>query len=132
MAKYSSLTSVLLLLVCTQISAQTVDSKIFGDIKARWLGPSVMSGRIACLDVVNSDTKKIYIGSAGGGVWKSEDFGTTFKPVFDKYTQSIGAITIDQSHPDNVWVGTGECWTRNSVSVGTGLYKTTDGGMNWK
>lgn len=124
--------SVLLLLVCPHMHAQSFDSKIFGDIKARWIGPAVMSGRIACVDVVNSDTKYIYAGSASGGVWKSEDFGVTFKPIFDKYTQSIGAIAIDQKNPQTVWVGTGESWVRNSVSVGTGIYKTMDGGQNWK
>src|SRR5205085_715550 len=57
---------------------------------------------------------------------------TTFKPIFDKYTQSIGAIAVDQSHTDTVWVGTGEPWVRNSTSVGTGIYKSTDGGETWE
>ena len=66
-------------------------------------------------------------------MWKSLDGGTTFEPVFDKEAvQSIGAVTIDQKNPDTVWVGTGEAWTRNSVSVGDGIYKTTDGGASWK
>src|SRR5262249_9372788 len=74
----------------------------------------------------------IYIGSASGGVWKSRDGGTTYKPVFDKAgTQSIGAITIDPKNPKVIWVGSGESWTRNSVSVGDGIYKSTDGGDNW-
>src|SRR5438132_2989799 len=59
------------------------------------------------------------------------DACTTYEPVFEKYCQSIGAIAIDRVHPKTVWVGTGESWTRNSVSVGDGLYKTTDGGDNW-
>ncbi|MFI5135335.1 MAG: WD40/YVTN/BNR-like repeat-containing protein, partial [Chitinophagales bacterium] len=112
-------------------SQPAYDSKIFGDIKARWLGPAVMSGRISCVDAVNNDVKTVYVGSASGGVWKSEDFGISFKPIFDKYTQSIGAITIDQKNPKTVWVGTGECWVRNSVSIGTDIYKTTDAGLNW-
>ncbi|MFQ5708476.1 MAG: WD40/YVTN/BNR-like repeat-containing protein [bacterium] len=109
-----------------------IDSNTFGAIEARAIGPAVMGGRIAALTAVNRDSRIIYVGSAGGGVWKSTTGGTTFKPVFDKYTQSIGAIAIDQSHPDTVWVGTGESWVRNSVSVGTGIFKTTDGGENWK
>jgi hypothetical protein len=65
-------------------------------------------------------------------VWKSQDGGTTFKPVFDKQpVQSIGAIAIDPKNPKTVWVGTGEAWTRNSVSVGDGIYKSTDGGETW-
>ena len=63
---------------------------------------------------------------------KSIDGGVTYKPVFDKYAQSIGAVTIDQAHPDTVWVGTGEGDTRNSVSVGTGVYRSDDGGDDWK
>ena len=58
--------------------------------------------------------------------------GISFKPVFDKYPQSIGAIAVDQAHPDTVWVGTGEPWVRNSTSVGAGIYKSTDAGDNWK
>src|ERR1700704_1256054 len=70
-------------------------------------------------------------GGAGGG-GKSPDGGTTFKPVFDEQpVQSIGAIALDPSNPKNVWVGTGESWTRNSVSVGDGVYKSSDGGETW-
>ncbi|MFY9609687.1 MAG: glycosyl hydrolase [Blastocatellia bacterium] len=109
-----------------------LDSNSFGAIEARHIGPAVTSGRIAAIDGVNSDPRILYVGSAGGGVWKSINGGTSFKPVFDKHTQSIGAVTVDQAHPETVWVGTGESWTRNSVSVGTGLYKTTDAGDSWK
>jgi photosystem II stability/assembly factor-like uncharacterized protein len=118
--------------LATGQNATKIDSNTFGAIEARHIGPAITSGRIAALDGVASDPRVLYVGSAGGGVWKSTNAGTTFKPIFDKYTQSIGAVTIDQAHPDTVWVGTGETWTRNSVSVGTGVYKTTDGGDNWK
>jgi len=109
-----------------------IDSAIFGDIKARNIGPAVMSGRITDIQCAEKDLKIIYIGTASGGVWKSIDKGITCKPVFDKYTMSIGCITIDQKNPDTVWVGTGETNMRNSVSVGTGLYRTTNGGKSWK
>lgn len=121
--------------LCAGAVAQTtikLDSNSFGAIEARHIGPAVTSGRIAAIDGVASDPRIIYVGSAGGGVWKSINAGTTFKPIFDKYTQSIGALTVDQAHPDTVWVGTGESWTRNSTSVGTGIYKTIDGGDTWK
>lgn len=108
-----------------------IDSKTFGAIEARQIGPARMSGRIACIDGVNKDDRIVYVGAASGGVWKTTNGGTTFKPVFDKYNQSIGTITIDQHHPDTVWVGTGEVWVRNSVSVGDGIYKSTDGGDTW-
>src|SRR5205085_6432183 len=62
----------------------------------------------------------------------STNGGTTYKPVFDKQNvQSIGAIALDPRNSKNVWVGTGEAWTRNSVSIGDGIYKSTDGGQTW-
>ena len=118
--------------IANTFSQSQLDAKIFGDIRARHIGPSIMSGRVACLDGVNKKQGILYIGTAGGGIWKTIDFGVTYKPVFDKHNQSIGAICIDQAHPDTIWAGTGESWTRNSVSVGDGIYKSTDGGENWK
>lgn len=117
------------------ISAQKkakIDHNTFGAIQARHIGPATMSGRISAIDALQSDPRIVYVGSAGGGVWKSKNAGVTFKPVFDKYTQSIGAVRIDQNHPDTVWVGTGEPWTRNSVSVGNGVFVSYDGGDTWK
>ncbi len=114
------------------MAAVSIDSYTFGALEARPIGPAVMSGRIMAIDAVVADPRIVYVGTASGGIWKSTNRGTTFKPIFDKYTQSIGAIAIDQSHPDTVWVGTGESCVRNSVSVGTGLYRTTDGGETWE
>jgi len=106
--------------------------ELFGDITARHIGPALMSGRINDLELHPTNSRIVYLGSAGGGVWKSNDAGTTFKPIFDEYCQSIGAVTLDPNDPDNtLYVGTGETWTRNSVSVGDGLYKSVDGGANW-
>ena len=92
-----------------------------------------MSGRIAALAATRENGRlTLYVGAASGGVWKSTNGGTTYKPVFDKEpVQSIGAVTIDPTNPKVVWVGTGESWTRNSVSLGNGIYKSTDGGDNW-
>jgi photosystem II stability/assembly factor-like uncharacterized protein len=95
---------------------------VFGALRARSIGPAVMSGRISALDVVVSDSRVIYAGAASGGVWKSKNGGVNFRPVFDDHNQCIGAIAVDQAHPDTVWVGTGEVWVRNSVSVGDGIY----------
>ncbi len=117
----------------SQASADVkIDSYTFGGLEARAIGPAVMGGRISAMDVIRTDRLTIYVGAASGGVWKSVNGGTTFKPIFDEYNQSIGAVTIDRSNPDVVWVGTGEPWTRNSISVGDGIYKTTDGGENWE
>ena len=109
-----------------------VDENTFGDIQARQIGPAIMSGRISALDAVDKNPAMLYAGAASGGLWKSKNYGTTFKPVFDKYNQAIGAITIDQQHPDTVWVGTGEVWVRNSTSVGDGIYRTANAGETWK
>src|SRR5438105_2436581 len=109
------------------------DAATVSGLPARNIGSATMSGRIAALDaVVRNGRLTMFVGSASGGVWKSVNGGTTFKPVFDRQdVQSIGAVAIDPSNPKNVWVGTGEAWTRNTVSVGDGIYKSTDGGENW-
>ena len=108
--------------------------ELFGDIKARHIGPALMSGRIADLEMHPTNNKVMYVGTAGGGVWKSTNGGASFTPIFDEDNiQSIGTIAIDPSKPDqNIWVGTGETWVRNSVSVGDGIYKSVDGGQTWK
>ena len=101
---------------------------------ARNIGSAAMSGRIAAIAGARESSGKItlFIGAASGGVWKSEDGGTRYRPVFDEQpVQSIGAIAIDPKNTRNVWVGTGECWTRNTVSIGDGIYKSTDAGETW-
>jgi len=111
----------------------TFDAGTISGLGARNIGSATMSGRISAIagKVVGGKTV-LYVGAASGGVWRSQDGGTTFKPVFDKQpVQSIGAITIDPGNPSNVWVGTGEAWTRNSVSIGDGIYKSSDGGETW-
>ncbi len=110
-----------------------VDSETISGLGARNIGSAAMSGRIAALDAVHEGNRlTVYLGSASGGVWKSVNGGTTYKPIFDKEdVQSIGAVTIDPTNPRTIWVGTGEAWTRNSVSIGDGVYKSTDGGDNW-
>lgn len=133
--KHLSLVIVIFLnvLICSaQNGGPRTDENTFGALKARHIGPAVMSGRISAIDALHSDPRLIYVGSASGGLWKSMNGGVTFDPLFDEYNQSIGAIAIDQEHPDTVWAGTGEPWVRNTVSVGDGIYKTTDGGRRWK
>src|SRR5215831_4329638 len=109
------------------------DAGTISGLPARNIGSAAMSGRIAAIDAVDENGKvTVFVGAASGGVWKSINGATTFRPVFDTQdVQSIGAVTIDPSNHKIVWVGTGESWTRNSVSVGDGIYKSTDGGDNW-
>ena len=117
-----------------QTRPASLDSGTISGLGARNIGSAAMSGRISALAGYDDASGKVtlFVGAASGGVWKSTDGATTFKPVFDEQpVQSIGAIAIDPSNPSNVWVGTGESWTRNSVSVGNGIYKSTDGGETW-
>jgi len=108
-------------------------NQLFGSLRARHIGPALMSGRISDIEAHPTNNKIIYAGTAGGGVWKSTDGGVQFNPIFDKHIQSIGCVAVDPNEPDkNIWVGTGEVWVRNSTSIGDGLYKSEDGGINWK
>jgi photosystem II stability/assembly factor-like uncharacterized protein len=111
-----------------------IDSGIISGLGARNIGSAAMSGRVAAVAAQTEGGKTtVYVGAASGGVWKSLDGGTSWRPVFDKNpVQSIGAIAIDPSHGSTLWVGTGESWTRNSVSVGDGIYRSTDAGATWK
>jgi photosystem II stability/assembly factor-like uncharacterized protein len=114
-------------------SAYKFDSATVSGLPARNIGSAAMSGRVAAVDAIDQDGRiTVFVGSASGGVWKSVNGGTTYLPVFDRENaQSIGAVAIDPSNPKTVWVGTGEAWVRNSVSVGDGVYKSTDDGENW-
>ena len=109
------------------------DSDTISGLGARNIGSATMSGRVAAVAAVKENGRlTVYIGAASGGVWKSVNGGTTYKPMFDKQpVQSIGAIAIDPQAPKTIWVGTGESWTRNSVSIGDGIYVSKDAGENW-
>ena len=109
------------------------DAGTISGLPARNIGSAAMSGRIAAVTAVNDNGRLTVIaGSASGGVWKSVDSGTTFRPVFDQQNvQSIGAVAIDPTNPKIVWAGSGESWVRNSVSIGDGIYKSVDGGETW-
>lgn len=130
------LASFLLFLSISFAGAQEIALKgkqLFGNLKARQIGPALMSGRIIDLEAHPTNDRILYVGTAGGGVWKSSNGGASFTSIFDEHAQSIGIISLDPSDPDKViWVGTGETWTRNSVSIGDGLFRSADGGINWE
>jgi hypothetical protein len=119
-------TKYLLLITCqfcafASMAQVKITSSTFGMMEARILGPGTMSGRISDIEGVNNEPKTIYVGTAGGGVWKTTNAGASFKPIFDKYCQSIGDIAIDQQNPKVVYAGTGRkqhaqfcfCWRRS-------------------
>ncbi len=124
------------LLACIGFTSQvqaSIDSELFAGLAARNIGPAAISGRVTVIDVVESDTNMIYVGTASGGIWKSNDAGLTWAAIFEhEGVASIGALAINQKNPDIIWVGTGEGNTRNSVSVGDGMYKSLDGGQHWQ
>ncbi len=104
----------------------------FDSLHFREIGPASMSGRITDLAVYELDPTIFYVGTAHGGVWKTTNHGTTFEAQFqDQGLMSIGDVTISQSNPDLVWVGTGEANNRQSSSWGDGVYKSTDGGKTY-
>ena len=105
----------------------------FSGLEFRSIGPALMSGRIADIAIDPTDPSTWYVGVGSGGVWKTENGGTTWTPVFDgEDTYSIGCITIDPSEPSTIWVGTGENVSGRHVGYGAGVYRSRDGGTTWE
>ncbi len=124
---------IVLVLIASSGYAQPVSLNQFKKWKPRCIGPAGMSGRIVAIDAVVNNPDCIYIGAASGGVWKTENSGNSWTPVFDEQPlQNIGAIAIQQSNPSVVWVGTGEGNPRNSLNLGEGIFKSLDAGKTWK
>ena len=124
---------ILTIVVCEVLSAQKISLEKFKNWKPRNIGPAGMSGRITTIDAVVSNPNIIYVGAASGGVWKTENGGQTWNPMFDEQPlQNIGSIAIQQSNPNIVWVGTGEGNPRNSLNLGAGIFKSLDAGKTWK
>lgn len=98
----------------------------------RNIGPAFMSGRITDFAVNPNNYHQFYVAVACGGVWKTENSGITWKPVFDKYgSYSIGCLALDSKNPNVLWVGSGENNSQRSVAWGDGVYKSTDGGKSF-
>lgn len=109
-----------------------LNADTFAGLKWRLIGPAVASGRVMSIAVNPRKTDEYYVGVASGGVWKTENDGTTWTPVFDKEgSYSIGWVALDPNDASVVWVGTGESNSQRSVSYGDGIYRSDDGGKNW-
>jgi photosystem II stability/assembly factor-like uncharacterized protein len=108
-----------------------LDEAFLEGFRWRSIGPANMSGRITDIEGVPG-TSVFYVAAATAGVWKTTNNGTTFRPLFtDERIAAMGDIAVAPSDPDIVWVGTGEEDSRNSISPGGGVYKSTDGGLTW-
>ena len=104
-------------------------------LTSRWrhIGPMIMSGRVTDLAVPQDKPFTFYVATASGGVWKTENEGTTWAPIFDDApSASVGAIAVDPSKTETVWVGLGEANIFRSSMSGTGIYRSDDGGTNWQ
>src|SRR5579863_4918275 len=115
-------------------SAQSADpAALLGDYQWRSIGPASAGGRITDVKALDTDFRFAIVAAASGGVWKTENAGTTWTPIFDHYgASSIGAVAIFQKDPKILWVGTGESNNRNSVAWGDGIYKSVDGGATFR
>jgi photosystem II stability/assembly factor-like uncharacterized protein len=121
----------LLTAAISTLSAQQYDTKYFGEMRWRSIGP-YRGGRTKAACGVPSQPNVFYIGVCNGGVWKTTDYGRTWKPIFDDQpTGSIGAVTVAPSDPNIIYVGSGEGLPRPDLSTGDGIYKSTDAGKTW-
>ena len=123
--------SILALILAATAAAQTIPQATFQELRWRMIGP-FRGGRTRPAAGVPGPPMVLYIGQVNGGVWRSDDSGRTWTPIFDSQpTQSIGAIAVAPANPDIIYVGSGEGLLRPDLSVGNGMYKSTDAGHTW-
>ncbi|NGP76137.1 glycosyl hydrolase [Balneolaceae bacterium YR4-1] len=133
----ASLLLVIVMLIGLPAKAQNDGSIVtetnYNALELRNIGPALTSGRIADIAIHPEDDNLWYVAVGSGGVWKTTNAGTTWKPIFDNQpSYSIGSVTIDPNNPNTIWVGTGENVGGRHVGYGDGVYKSTDAGMTWE
>ena len=112
--------------------AATVDPALFRDLQWRSVGP-FRGGRVLAVTGAPSDARRFYFGSVNGGVWRTDDAGRTWTPIFDRVNVgSIGAIAVAPSSPQTIYVGSGEADMRSDIAQGIGMFRSTDGGATWQ
>jgi photosystem II stability/assembly factor-like uncharacterized protein len=115
------------------VSAQTIDSATIAGFRWRTVGPANFMGRLSDVVGIPGPSKTLFVAAAAGGIWKSTNNGITWRPVFDdQRVISMGMLAIAPSDTQQVWAGTGEPNSRNTIEPGAGIYKSTDGGATWK
>ena len=125
------LTAAFAIVIPITSTAQTVPSEQLTAMTYRHIG--VVGNRIASVSGVVGDPLTYYVGAAAGGLWKTDDGGVSWRPVFDDQdVHSVGALAVSMADPQIVWAGTGEPHIRSNVTVGDGVYRSTDGGENWE
>jgi len=131
--RFRRLAPALLALSSPAIARAQLDSLTLAGFRWRNIGPANFGGRVADIAAIPSPSKTFYVATAGGGIWKTTNAGTTFKPIFDNQrVVAMGALAIAPSDTNQVWAGTGEQNSRNTIEPGMGIYKSTDGGKTWK
>ncbi|MEE2708021.1 MAG: sialidase [Gemmatimonadota bacterium] len=126
-----TITGIVCLVLVASAAAQKIVPEYYEQLKYRHVGP--VGNRFIAVAGIAGDPMVYYAGAASGGLWKTVDGGLTWTPVFDDQpVHSIGAVTVAASDPEIVWVGTGETFIRSNVSIGNGVWKTTDGGETWR
>ena len=136
----SNLMRILLFLLCLGLqlghsqkskkeNKQPLDEISISGLKWRSIGPAITSGRVSDIAVNPNNPFEYYVATSSGGVWKTDNSGVSYTPLFDKEgSYSIGCVTIDPTNPNVIWIGTGENNNQRSVAYGDGVYKSMDGG----
>jgi len=120
----------IIFLITFGLKAQQIDPGIFSQLNYRHIGPP--GNRTSAVVGVPGNDMVSYIGASSGGIWKTGDGGLNWEPIFDDQpSQSVGAIAIAPSDPNLIWAGMGEAFIRSNVSIGDGVYKSTDAGKTW-
>jgi photosystem II stability/assembly factor-like uncharacterized protein len=118
--------------VAAPTPAQMLDSSVLSAFRWRNVGPSNFMGRVSDVQGIPGPSKTLYVAAAAGGIWKSNNNGITWRPIFDdKDVVSFGMLAIAPTDTNIIYAGTGEPNSRNTIEPGNGMYKSTDGGAHW-
>ncbi len=129
--RIAAVVAMVMVLAAPTLFAQELDAGVYGELRYRHIGPE--GNRVIAIASHPGDRDLIYAGAASGGIWKTTDGGLTWAPVFDDTdVASIGALAVSISDPNVVWAGTGETNIRSMISIGNGIYKSTDAGKTWQ